>query len=95
MKTTNEKSLTAAQESVKGSLKEAGEEGAFGVVIDCALHRWFLGKHAKHSTELMEKTMKNIPFIGMFSYGEILDGKHTLSVASMVVGEKLVISGKP
>jgi hypothetical protein len=92
MKTTNEKSLKAAQESVKESLKEVEGKGAFGIVIDCALHRWFLGKHAKLSTELMEKNMKNIPFIGMFAYGEILDGKHTLSVASMVVGEKLVVS---
>jgi hypothetical protein len=94
MKTTKDRSLKAAQESVKGSLKEAGGEGAFGIVIDCALHRWFLGKHAKSSTELMEKTMKDIPFVGMYSYGEILDGKHTVSVASMIVGEKLVVSKK-
>lgn len=92
MKTTKDRSLKAAQKSVKESLKYAGSKGAFGIVIDCALHRWFLGKHAKRSTELMEKTMKDIPFIGMYSHGEILDGKHTISVASMIVGEKLVVS---
>ena len=95
MKTTNEKSLTAAQQSVKESMQEVDGMGAFSIVIDCALHRWFLGKHAKRSTDLMEKTMGDIPFVGMFAYGEILDGKHTLSVASMVVGEKLVVSNKP
>jgi len=94
MKTTKDRSLKAAQESVKDSLKEAGGKGAFGIVIDCALHRWFLGEHAKRSANLMEKTMKDIPFIGMYSYGEILDGKHTISVASMIVGEKLVVSKK-
>jgi len=94
MKTTKERSLKAAQESVKDSLKEAGGKGAFGIVIDCALHRWFLGEHAKRSTELMEKTMKDIPFIGIYSYGEIFDGKHTISVASMIVGEKLVVTKK-
>jgi len=92
MKTSKEKSLKAAQESVKEGLKEVGRGAAFALVFDCALHRWFLGKHAKHSIDLMKAALKDVPVIGMYSYGEILDGKHTLSVASMVVGEKLVVS---
>jgi hypothetical protein len=92
MKTSEERSLKATQESIKGALEEVGGSGAFAIVFDCALHRWFLGEHAKRSVDLMKKTIGSIPFIGMYSYGEILDGKHTLSVVSMVVGEKLVVS---
>lgn len=92
MKTSKERSLNAARESVKEGLKEVGRNASFAIVFDCALHRWFLGKHVKRSINLMKTALKDVPFIGMYSYGEILDGKHTLSVASMVAGQKLVVS---
>jgi len=94
MKTSKERSLKAAQGSIKESLKDVGRNVAFAFVFDCALHRWFLGKHVKRSIDLMKASLRSVPFIGMYSYGEILDGKHTLSVVSMVVGQKLVVSNK-
>jgi len=90
MKTNKEKSLNAGPESVIGSLKQVDNEASFSLIFDCALHRWFIGKHAAKSVELIKKNLKNIPFVGFFGYGEILDGKHTLSVVSMVAGKKLI-----
>ncbi|MDI6798946.1 MAG: FIST N-terminal domain-containing protein [Candidatus Aenigmarchaeota archaeon] len=92
MKTSKERSLKAVQESVKEGLKTVEKNASFALVFDCALHRWFLGKYAKRSVNLMKNTLKDVPFIGMYSYGEILDGKHTLSVVSMIVGQKLAVS---
>jgi len=91
MKTDSEKTLKASQNSVKESLKEINGNASFAIIFDCALHRWFLGEHAKKSVELMGETLKNIPFIGFHAYGEILDGKHSVSVVSMMAGDELVV----
>ncbi len=38
----------------------------------------------------MKTTLEDVPFVGMYSYGEILDGKNTLSVVSMMVEKRFL-----
>lgn len=92
METNKEMTVEATKDSINKAMNEIRRDASFLVVIDCALHKWFMGADTKKNIDLVKDIVKDIPMIGFYSYGEIMDGKHSISIASMAVGENLIVS---
>jgi hypothetical protein len=92
METDKNLTVEATRNSITNAMKEVKNKASFLIVIDCALHRWFMGADTKKNLDLVKDIVKDVPMIGFYSYGELLDGRHSISIASMAVGENLIVS---
>jgi len=92
METNRERTVEATKNSINKAMNEIRGDTSFLVVIDCALHKWFMGADTKKNIDLVKDVIKDVPMIGFYSYGELMDGKHSISIASMAVGENLIVS---